>query len=278
MTAEIRYDLPIGEYHRLERLSPSGMAALLRSPAHYQASREAWATREPSRALRIGSAVHTLVLEPELAATHILCPEPKPDADGRTKEGRPIIAEWRERVAAAESALHPDGIILTADEMLAAQGAADALLSHPGIEAAGLLRGTPEFSILWDEAGAPCKARPDLITERGFLVDIKTCADASDFARSVARYGYHRQDAWLKLAAARAELEIKGLVFLVVETSAPHGVRAVTLDSVATLQGEREVFRAVDAYRTCTESGEWPCYPPGLDTLSLPIWALDIEE
>ena len=268
MTAQIHEGLAIGEYHKLERLSPSGIGALLRSPAHYQAQREEWATREPSKALRIGSAVHLLVLEPELVPTMLPV---APTVPKRSNADKATWAEW-------EASLAPGALRLTADERETAESAAAAVLTHEGIRRAELLKGRAEVSILWEQDGAPCKARPDLITERGFVVDLKTTEDAADFERSVAQYSYHRQAAWLQMAAAAADIECKGVVFIAVEKTAPYGIRTVILDSIALVQGEREIERALAAYRACTASGEWPNYPTTLDTLTLPMWRLDIED
>ena len=169
MSYEILNDLPIGEYHKLERLSPSGIGALLRSPAHYQAQRRSWDSSAPSKALRIGQAVHILVLEPEKAETHVPV---APVVNKRTKAGK---AEWD----AWSDDLHPDAVLLDRDERWAAKSAATAILNHRGLRDSRLLTGIPERSILWTQHGVPAKARPDMIAERGFWPDLKTTAEAS---------------------------------------------------------------------------------------------------
>lgn len=272
MNAEVHENMPIGQYHALERLSASSIGALLRSPAHYQAERERWAVRTPSKAMRIGSAVHLLVLEPHLAPTHLPV---APVVNKRTKAGRAEFDAWQE-------CLHPDAIVLDQLERTCVERTAAAILAHPGIQRVGLLAGESEVSILWDQHGAPMKCRPDMVATRPsggtWLVDIKTSEDASVFDRDAAKWGYHRQAALYCMGAAAAGMTVEGMVFVVAEKSAPHGVRAVTLDSTSVLQGEREVMRAVELYRKCTEAGEWPCYDTGLETLSIPTWAIDKED
>lgn len=268
MSHEILNDLPIGQYHKLERLSPSGIAALLRSPAHYRAQRKAWGEQEPSKALRIGQAVHIMTLEPEKEASHVPV---APVVNKRTKVGK---AEWE----AWCDDLHEDAVVLDRNERWVARSAADAILNHRGLQRSELLTGIPERTIIWNEHGVPAKARPDMIAERGFWPDIKTTEDASDFARSAAKYGYARQAAWLQMAAAAAGLECHGVVFVVVEKSPPFGVRIVQFDSTALIQGEREIFRALDTYRRCLEADAWPSYDIQLETISLPLWAVDPEQ
>ena len=91
-------------YDGIQALNQSGAKELLKSPAHYQAYLAR--TREESKALRVGTAVHKLALEGLDAynATHAIAPE----VDKRTKEGK---AEWAEFVTANEGKA-----ILSADE------------------------------------------------------------------------------------------------------------------------------------------------------------------
>jgi hypothetical protein len=91
-------------YDGIQALNQSGAKELLKSPAHYQAYLNR--TREESKALRVGTAVHKLALEGLDAynATHAIAPE----VDKRTKEGK---AAWAEFATANEGKA-----ILTADE------------------------------------------------------------------------------------------------------------------------------------------------------------------
>ncbi len=116
MSAEIIRDLPIGEYHALERLSNSAIGSLQKSPAHFRA--KDWS--KPSKAMRIGSGVHTLVLEPHLAS--VLLPV-APVVNKRTKAGKEEWAAW-------EAGLAQDAVRLAADERAIAHRAALAILNN----------------------------------------------------------------------------------------------------------------------------------------------------
>ena len=266
MTGTTIYDLAAADYHALERLSASGIKDILRSPAHYRYRKDHG--REQSKAMRIGTACHAFVLEPEYAAEFVVR---QPKFDRRTKKGREDHAEWSEKL--------PEGaVVLEASEWDAAWEAAQAVLSDKGIEKAGLLHGQSEVSALFEVEGAECKCRFDKLSERGFAVDLKTTFDASQFERSVARWRYDIQAAFYMMGAAACSLDAKAFVFIAVETSPPYGIRVVTLDSLAMIQGEKDAFRAVKAYKECTESGVWPGYEPGLTTVSLPLYMIDQED
>ena len=271
-TVEIIEDMPIGEYHALPRLSNSGIGSLFKSPAHFKARK--WG--EPSKAMRIGSAVHTLVLEPHLAASMLPV---APEVNKRTKAGRAAWEAWTAGVS-------PQATLLDATERAVADKAAHAIRSHEEIQATGLLFGKVEHSILFEIEGCPAKARFDVFNKASIIVDLKTSRDASEFEKSVANFGYHTQAAFYTMAAHAAGWEPKAFLFVVVETSdemmnsgdPSQFVRVVQLDDQAVLQGEKDVLRAAKLYRECLESGVWPGYSRGIDTLHLPIWAIDLED
>ena len=52
--------MPASDYHKVEALSASGAKLLLRSPAHYIASKTT--PREPTAAMRLGTLTHALIL------------------------------------------------------------------------------------------------------------------------------------------------------------------------------------------------------------------------
>lgn len=57
--------IPNAEYHGGLGISKSGLDIIARSPMHYQFSRQAANDSEPTAAMRIGTAAHDLILEPE---------------------------------------------------------------------------------------------------------------------------------------------------------------------------------------------------------------------
>ena len=65
----ITTDLSNRDYHAHPAISKSGLDLISRSPAHYRYR----APKEPSRAMEIGTAIHTALLEPDrYAAEYVI--------------------------------------------------------------------------------------------------------------------------------------------------------------------------------------------------------------
>ena len=246
------------QYHADACISKSGLDRIAKSPAHYRA----WLTQphKPSKAMQIGTALHALVLEG-------IAPTVRPDFSGKGSVA--ARAEW--------DASHAGALILDADDAADVHAMAASIAVHP---VAGVVfrraDGRAEQSIKWrcSDTGAICKSRLDWIIP-GAIVDLKTTADASPaaFARSVASYRYHVQDAFYSQAAASAGIAAEHFVFVCVESSPPYSVALYQLDDAARTEGRRLYLRDLETYMRCMERDEWPAYPTDIQTLSLPAWA-----
>jgi len=244
--------MPFDSYLALDRLSASGAKSILRAPAVYQYERTH--PFEPTAAMQLGTLVHRLVLERDAGDYEII--------EGGYGKGK-READVRER-----------GLIpVTQETWDTAHNMALAVDEHP--LAADLLSvGEPEQTILWDQDGVPMKARMDWVRD-GVVVDLKTTASANpnDFRRSIATFGYHVQQAVYEAAYAALNGTAPRFVFVAVESRAPHLVSVIELDEEAVGRGRVLMDRAVDLYRECTASGEWPGYSE-INRVSLPQWAL----
>jgi exodeoxyribonuclease VIII len=89
LNRHVNFDMPAEKYHAVDALSKSMMTKILKSPAHYKAALDEH--QEPSKAMQLGTAIHTAVLEPHLYS-QVVAVIP-PDIDGRTKEGK----AWKEQ-------------------------------------------------------------------------------------------------------------------------------------------------------------------------------------
>ena len=154
---------------------------------------------------------------------------------------------------------------------------ANAVRSHT-IAVELLAKGKAEQSVyaIHPATGVEIRGRMDWITEDEsgpLIVDLKTTEDARDFAKSVANYRYHVQAALysdlLELSLGKKAV----FVFIVVEKSAPHGIRIVTLDTNSLAAGRLDYERLLVVYKECVDSGEWPAYPVRVETVELPPWA-----
>lgn len=257
------------DYLQDPSLSNSGLKLLAKSPRHYAASFDPERPdAAPSDALRRGSLLHTLVLEPHAFAFRYRIKPP--GMNFSTKKGM----AWRDET--------PDGVEIISDaEHKAATRQARNLRMLPEV-AALLGAGQAEVSFFWrdPETGVHCKGRADWVfrTPAGtILLDLKTTEDATPeaFARSCARYGYHRQAAWYSDGWTLATGEpVLGFVFGAVESAWPHDAVPYMLDDEAMTRARAQISELLALHAACEASGEWPGISNQITTLNLPAWAL----
>lgn len=265
--------LPIGDYHAAPHLSSSGVSDILKSPAHYK--HKVWTD---TKAKRIGSGVHVLLLEPEQAA--LLLPQP-PDVNKRTKAGREEFTVW-------EAGLGPDATILSSDEREVAEKCAASLRGTKFAKRFRMFEPDTvqtEVSLFAkiDTEDGPCfmRARPDIVHPARVLVDVKTSRDADPegFMRHAYNFGYHRQEALYRRVAAAAGVEVERFAFAVVETDAPYSATWYELPEALIEEGDRAVLEAARVWARCTRENRWPGYPDDqITTLEPKPWMLRFPE
>jgi exodeoxyribonuclease VIII len=252
------------EYHAADGVSKSDLDLIHKSPAHYKAARH-----EDTPALRFGTAFHCAVLENDrFNETYTII-----EGDRRTKAVKDAIKD-------AEAA---GKIILTHDDFNALMGMSQAVFKNP--ICAALLRGSrKEHSVFSELDGVRVKCRPDgWNTEKGVLFDLKSAEDASPegFARTVAKWRYHVQDAFYRhvVASARScDADDLSFIFVAVEKKPPFAVALYQLDELAALQGWVDAREDLRRYKTAKDTGKWGGYSPRIETLSLPRWAVSNSE
>ena len=258
------------DYHRHWAVSKSGLDQIAKSPLHYWARfldpDRVWP--EPTPAMRLGTALHTHVLELSKWDDQIaVAPS---DINRRTKEGR---EQWAAFEAAAKRKT-----VITADDAAQVMAMGRAVMRHP---AAAMLLGLPgkaETTHMWTDAstGLECKCRPDWLTDDGsIVVDLKTTKAASiqGFKRSIADYRYHVQAGWylhgIEQATARRPDQF---IFICVETTAPYAVAVYAADAEMIERGHDQAMRDLAKLAVCKAADHWPSYSDQIETISLPGW------
>lgn len=258
-------------YHALDAVGKSDLDKIARSPLHWK-----YAVREETSAMRIGSAVHCAVLEPERFVAEYVVAPPTTLCDKRTKAGKEQFAAFEEENAGKT--------VLTFDDGVLCAHIAESVQAHPRAKAL-LQSGQPEASLLWSDSefNVRCRARADWLREDGTLIDLKTTQDASPaaFAKSCANFRYHVQAAWYLDAyqAATGDLP-SSFIFIAVEKTPPYAVALYELDAEAVDLGRALARRDLARYANAREFGVWPGYSEAIQPLSLPRWATyaEIEE
>lgn len=264
-------DLDDPEYRAIDRVSHSLLKEIDRSPAHLLEA--IISKKEPTEQMKLGSAVHALVLTPGLDVVRAM-----PDLNLRTKEGR----GERDRL---EEEARASGLILLDDEeqLEAARAMAEAAREHPAVKRLLAKTTATEESILFRRGGLECKARLDALTHDGIVWDIKTCSDASakEFGKAVVNRSYLTQaEIYLFAANEVYPQSFDNFVFVAVENTPPYGVAAYAVDtqSVYFEAAMRKNERRIKTYLGCLEAGLWPAYSSKIQDLIVPAWALnDVE-
>lgn len=259
------WDIPEDEYHRDPvvggSLSVTSSKLLLppSCPALFDYHRQH--PKPSTRSMDLGTVVHGMVL-------------------GRGQQVAVVQADsWRTKAAQNErdEAEELGMVPMLAKDYDEATRIADAVKQHP--VAGGLFaEGDPEISGFWQDpaTGIWLRMRMDWMThfEVPTIVDFKTTADVSPdhFARSVADFGYHRQDPHYRDGLA-ADLDTDpdeiDFVFVAVDTAPPHLVMVYRLDDQAIQLGREQNKIAREIYRDCTQSGIWPTWDEGIADLPL---------
>ena len=272
------YDLSPEAYHAdpcpVPSLSCSIAKKLLRqSPmhAHYAHPRLGGGSfKGDSQAMDDGTILHTLLLGKGGDIAVI-------DADDfRTKAAK----EARE-IARAEGKTPVLAHKMEALEATAA-AARRQIMAHPAARAL-FEPGRAEQAMIWEEDGVWFRSLVDFMPDnpRAALMDIKTtglsAAPGAWERRLVTEYAI--QDAFyargIEALTGRAR---PPMLFVVIETDAPHGVSVMAAAESLRAVAKADVERAVRIWRKCMETGEWPGYPQFIASVDAPNWLLNQME
>jgi hypothetical protein len=280
----IKLDMPAEKYHSGPELSASSLGALLRSPSHYMHS-----PRFFSPAMREGTLFHTAALEPDNWAKMVVT---VPDVNWQTTDGKAAAAAWATGLGVTGLPEKPKkGDIIEAVERLGlifSTGSNVSMAANMALSARQSSWGKQFFSdesrqrevsiffdaITPDGRKVPFRCRPDLLIPGSAIIDLKKSQDASpeEFARSVAKFGYHRQAVIYTEAVRVATGENLPFLFCVVENVEPYACAWYTLSDEYLEIGRAEVDHALTLFADCSANHNWPSYSTELLELVPPSW------
>lgn len=255
-------DLPIEDYHGdPDTISKSGLADFADSPARFK-----FGEKPRTRAMALGSLVHTAVLEPHrlhlsyLPTTLAVFNESHSryrDEVARAA-GRELVkqAEW-DKALRIRDAVHrnPDARDLITEDMIV------------------------ERTVCWvdPETEVRMRARPDGIAPHArAILDLKTCEDAGAvrFGKDAKSYRYHWQVPIYSDGMLYADGWLPDLfVFLPVEKEPPHLTAAYEVSGRALQLARQQVEEQLRRYADCKKRNHWPGHPGGIQVLDLPEYA-----
>lgn len=237
--------MPNDVYHATaEGISNSGLKLVAISPAHYQYQEP----RSATRAMEIGTAIHTALLEPErLSSEYVMLRDVK---DRRA-------SEYKEAVKT-----HGSELVLVSSEADRVAGMQETVFANPLMSSRLNAPGWRELSLFVNdpETGVMIRVRYDLLTERAQAVDVKKTQDARPeaFSRTIDNYGYDMQAALYLDAYEWATGDTATFEFAAVEEKMPHGLKLYTPDQTMLDEGRRKYREALLTFAACQKTGEWP--------------------
>lgn len=253
------------DYHMIDMASSHRLGLLKRSPAHLKYSIDF--VKAPTKALIIGEAIHTAVLEPEIFLdTYAELPK----FDARTKEGKAKRDEFT-----AQAGLRT---VLDQDDYRTVVNTAQAVLSHP--QASLIIASATDketTGIFKDPAtGVMCKMRIDgICKDLGIIIDLKTTLDASEneFKKSIFNFGYDRQAAFYVHGCETLGIKITDYLLIAVEKEPPYALRTYRVLDEVIQEAKKENEKLLSIYAECLKNNSWPSYPNFITDIGLPTWA-----
>ena len=258
MSTIFKKNFPIEEYHQRDgALSASRLKQMLKSPLHFKYPPESKAAAY----FDIGSAVHTLLLEPHLFEKEYFIYDeskrPKPEQNFSQKDNK----EWK----AAIFEKNENKIILSNDQKEQCETMAERVLEDPFAKELLSGPGWNEASIwYWDhKRKVRLKTRPDRLRANMVIIDIKTAADASPkgFGRALGNFRYDIQAAMQIDGVERHfKKKVPYYFYIVIEKTPPYAYGVYLLKSDTIWTGRTAYKQLLDIYKECKEKDEWPSY------------------
>ena len=233
-------------YGDWEYTTNSQLGYVKRSPAYY------WKMRNGAKidgaALRFGSLVHTMILEPEKVDANfaVFNPDDRPEQEkGMTSK---INKEWK--IQQDLDCKEGRKYLMTMEQYELAKRLKRKLYNCPEVKSI-LDNCETEVPKTWLDFStmSKCKGKADIIIDNGAtLVDIKTTGkDVKDFKRSAYNFAYHRQAAFYMDGFGA-----KNFVFIVIESNAPHQIGIFTCSDEFIERGRTEYIDLLeDKKRYC---------------------------
>jgi len=231
------------EYHKLPEIGSSSLKHLEESSLHFE-NKDLFNMDSPS--LNLGTAVHTLTLEPEKFDEEF-SREPK-NAPRNTTIGK---AKWE----AFNEALGDKTPIGGEDLEIAEEIARN----FRAIMRDYLATGISERSFFSEEMDIPMKCRPDLLfqTADGWIIfDLKTTKDITKMARTIEDYRYDRAMAWYRRVKKANGYNIIGTVLAFAESAGTeHSVKLRMLNSEDLATADTEIDELLQKHQEFKKTG-----------------------
>jgi hypothetical protein len=273
------HDIPAELYHADPCVSSSLSNSVARilmghSPRHawlaHPRLNPKYCPSEDSR-FDLGTAAHALLLEGSSAKVCVI------DAD-----------DWRAKAAREQrDRARNDGMtpILAKHNIALTQMVSEAHEFIDKTELAGIFsRGKSEQTIIWQEDGGVwCRSRLDLLADdHSLILDYKTAANAepAHFSdRVIRQMGYAFQGGFYRRGLMAVDAGCDPEFFILAQDiEAPYCCSLHRLSDARKELADFDVQRAIDLWRKCMKSNDWPAYSTQTHISEPTEWEVSVAE
>lgn len=278
------------EYRQLDRMNPSTLVHGCKSMKHLHAAMQDGFFEETD-AMRLGTGIHTLLLEPEeFEARYVVMPDfendpgnmraakrkDEPDEERRTNSR---ATKYYKSKAAAFYQANMGRTVLKRDQYDQALHCIEAIRSRPYM-AKVVDDSEKEVTLLGEIAGIPFKGRVDMLRrKRPLITDLKTTADCNKhaFGRIFARLHYDMKLAIYRELATQELGEQPDVAVITQETSGVFDNAFVPVPHIVLDNAWSRVESLLIAFHKANKTGQWPGADGGKDRyeLAVPQWAME---
>lgn len=153
-----------------------------------------------------------------------------------------------------------------------------AIAECPDLPMCDLSDGAAEVTYCWREGETWIKIRVDWIrAHKNLILDYKTTgvsAHPEAFGRIAISSGLDIQESLYRRGVKAVEGVDADFIFMAQEVEPPYLCSFFRLDAMTLDMGDQKVERGLELWRKCLSTGEWPGYPPTIQTLEAPPWAM----
>jgi PDDEXK-like uncharacterized protein DUF3799 len=263
------YNISNDEYHASVGYSRTQLMALDKSPYHfwYEHISGQATPKEPTEAMLLGSAFHTMLLQPDLFSKEYAV---LPKLDRRKTADKEIYASFM--------AVNGDKQIVTWEQYDKIWSIKESILKHDIVNT--LLKDTVyEQSLFWtdEETGLQFKARPDIWSSK-MIVDLKTADDVNPhyFKNAAFKNGYYLQAGMMWEACRVLGKKFELFVILAIEKKEPYAPAVFMMRDEAIEFGLNLFHNYKKIIAKCLEYNKWEAYP--IVELDVPRFALTNNE
>lgn len=232
------------EYHSLGAIGSTSLSLLEESSLHLK-NKDLFSI--DSKSINLGTAVHTLTLEPEKFDEEFAI-EPK-NAPRNTTIGKAKWADFEENLG--------DKTPISSFDLESAQKMA---LNLRTIMKDYIEKGIVERSFFSTYRGIDMKCRPDLLFDTGngwIIFDVKTTKDIDRLDKAIECYRYDRSMAWYRRVLVANGYNIVGAVLAFVDTlNSSHYVKLRMLQSEDLAIADDEIEDLISKHETFQKTGK----------------------